>query len=256
MDFSDDEYLFETKDDESTAPDYESPLDASQYPTTESHCPHSNQTFYEGVHICEDCGLEIGEISYLPEWKSKRCGDAARCHKRTTKGVSTELLLRGVREDIANEVEKIYLKVTESKIHRGIVRQSLIAGSMFCVLRTMKEPATPEQISKIIGVRKSEVSKGVSIINRVIPEERTKIIRIEDWIPSIGKELISQEEIQKIVKFVKETDFSKIKSEPRSIAAIIIHLHYQEKIKLEEIIKVTVSVKQTLSVVKDLLFKI
>ena len=98
-------------------------------------CKHNNIDNEKGVHICTDCGKEIGKkITHNKEWRfyggtdSRGSVDPNRVisRKDTESNIYKDVENMGFSDKIISQANLIYKQVTDNKIFRNNSRKSIM----------------------------------------------------------------------------------------------------------------------------------
>ena len=214
-------------------------------------CKHLNMEQDEnGLHVCPDCGVEKEIFDYEPEWRhyqDQQGKDPIRCHfvytdQNTLDKVFEKLQIR-IEEKIKTQIEAKYRVIIAGTTTRGRGRLAVIAACLFIVYKTMGATKPNEQIRNMFGLSKKSLTEGLSIYYQFFPQERTKITKAHDLIPSCISQTknISPDlspEISQFTSVIEDKSVQLLRSCPQAIAAACI-LFYVSTVKKQQIHRAT-----------------
>lgn len=202
-------------------------------------CTHS-ETFQQdnGTYVCMQCGLEIEFLDFDKEWVSYgESNDMVRCHrsKENSKGSLDTLFsssdkLSAFPEAYKKQCENKYVTVVNGDTVRGGQRKAIAAACMLHVCRDNGDIRTTDEMRSLFGLRKSQMSDGMTRYLEKFREDRLKHIKPCDLIFRTAKKvdvrLLSHcPAMVRLAKKLEGRSILLIRSTPQLVASTIVYLY-------------------------------
>jgi len=215
----------------------------------EEDCKHENSFSADGINICKNCGCEIEELDFQPEWRfygasdNKTTKDPSRCHRsrETTKGgidkVFQDSRLGYLNQATRKKTEMKYKQIVGEETVRGKRRKSIVAACLLYTLRDEGDVRTSDEVRKMFcgsngsnaGLTKQEMSEGLRRYHSIFKGDRTQHIKPSDLIRRIMHlTKISSSHykyILRIAKCLEGVDSTLNRSSPQSVASAIVYFY-------------------------------
>lgn len=222
-------------------------------------CDHSKleqDSEDDSTLTCPICGCLVERITFNPEWKSYADGkDISRC--KETSSPSASILKSFFQGDlgklvkidiIRKETEAKYLQVTGNEMIRGKKRKAIAAACLLYAYHDHRDMRTAEEVRKMVGISKKDMSFGLTTYNVKIPSHRSVSIRPKDLIKrimiKIDLDLSLLPSIVEIADQVDTLDDVLSRSAPQSVAAAIVYFYIVRFYRSSPLVKKTVFSKK------------
>lgn len=217
-------------------------------------CTHENTINEKGIHICTDCGEEVGQqVGNNKGWRtqqsdSKYMSDTNRVQIRKVedRSIYKDVENLGFSESIVSKANKIYSQVTKGKIFRGNSRKAIVTACIFHAYKLSGHPQSHEKLIQIFGLSRKTCLKGLKHVNTNVkdPVIRTTHITPVNLVDEIMDQFEATDEQKKEVIAL----YSKIKNKssrinrarPQSISAGLVYYWIyseQKDISLKDFVK-------------------
>lgn len=212
-------------------------------------CKHTNTSESDGINICRDCGCEVEQLDFQPEWRwygasdNRISKDPSRCHRtqKSTKGgiesVFQEVKLDHLPQAVKKKAEEKYKKIVGEETIRGVKRKSLVAVCLLYTLRENGDVRTSEEIRKMFNehtnakdvIKKRKMSESLKRYHATFKADRTKHVKPVDLIKRtliLTKiSLVHYNNISVIASSLEGVDPVLNRSSPQSVASAIVYLY-------------------------------
>lgn len=201
-------------------------------------CKHDNTFTEGGLNICVNCGCEVYKIDHDSEWRFYGSGnDNSRCHKQKEVikgGIKSVFVDARIDESLINDslikrAEDKYRYIVDGKTVRGIKRKSIVAACILYVMREDGDIRTSDEIRKMFGLTKQDMSEGMKMYHERFPADRVRPINPSDLIrrtmQRTGINISHYKNILRIAKVIENSNEILNRSSPQSVAPAIVYLY-------------------------------
>ena len=220
---------------------------SSESDETDDVCLHKNQTEASGAVLCLDCGEEIEKnIVHDKEWRyygqsdTKHSSDPNRCQIRKVedKSIFKDVETMGFSDKIITLANKIYMQVTNGKIHRGNSRKAIVFACIFHAYKINGKPQACETLIDIFNLDRKTGLRGLKHVNLNMPKESiiytshiTPANLVEEIMNKFSATEQQKQEVIALYEKIKNKSSKINRSRPQSIAAGLTYYWICEKKK-------------------------
>lgn len=214
-------------------------LDSLKLDDLDEKCIHVNVTETSGIVLCVDCGEEIEKtIIHDQEWRyygqadTKYSSDPNRCQLRKIddKNIFKDIEVLGFNDKVVDIANKIYIQVTNGKIHRGKSRKAIVFACVFYTFKILGTPRECESLIHIFNLDRKTGLRGLKHVNLNISKEHvstnvyiTPVNLIEDIMTKFSATPDQKLEVTNLYIQIKNKSSKINRSRPRSVAAGLIY---------------------------------
>lgn len=223
--------------------------------TTFDQCEHASCFDEKGISICKNCGCEVEQLDFEPEWRyygtsdNRISKDPSRCHKskEPIKGninkVFEDAKLTELPQAIKKMTEKKYKIIVDGDTVRGKGRKARVAACLLHVLREEGDIRTSDDIRNMFALTKQQMSEGLTVYYTAFPKDRTQHANPSDFIRKVLQQIRLDFDhykyILKIAHALNKVDQVLNRSSPHSVASAIVYLYICLHPELKEKIGLT-----------------